>query len=335
METPLLKIEELKAYFYTDLGVVRALDGVSLEIRRGQILGLVGESGCGKSVTARAILNLIPPPGKIVDGRILFHKDSAAPVDLAKLPPKGKKIRQIRGKDIAMIFQEPMVSLSPVHTIGNQIIEAILLHESGMSKKHARDRAIELLRRVRMPRPEKQIDAYSFELSGGMSQRATIAMAISTNPTLLIADEPTTALDVTIQARILNLLRELQEESGMSILFITHDLGVIAELASEVAVMYLGRIVEKATVGEIYDHPKHPYTRALLRSIPNLDIAPKEPLTAIEGSVPDPLLQPPGCAFSNRCPEFIKGTCDKSVPDLFEVGSEHLVRCFLFRKEEG
>ena len=335
MQKPLLQIEELKTYFYTDIGVVKAVEGVSMEIGQGKTVGLVGESGCGKSITARSILQIVPPPGKIVEGRIFFHGgDGEAPVDLASLPPTGREIRKIRGGDIAMIFQEPMTCLSPVHTIGNQIMESITLHEPHNNKREARDRAIELLGKVGIPRPEKQIDAYSFELSGGMRQRATIAMAISGNPDLLIADEPTTAIDVTIQAKVLDLLRELQEEFGMSILFITHDLGVVAEMTEEVLVMYLGRIVERGTVEDIFDRPKHPYTQALLRSIPSFSVTPKEPLVVIKGSVPDPYLQPPGCPFSDRCSFFIQDVCDRSLPPLYEMEGGQLVRCFLYSDEE-
>ena len=267
--TPLLDIRNLKTYFYTDDGVVRAVDGVSLSIGQSETLGVVGESGCGKSITAFSTMRLIPsPPGKIEEGEILFQQSEGKdPVDLTQLNATGAQMRGIRGNDIAMIFQEPMTSLSPVHTIGNQISEAIELHQD-VAKAEARKRVIEALRKVRLPNPERQVDAYPHELSGGMRQRAMIAMALSCNPALLIADEPTTALDVTVQAQILDLMRQLQEEVGMSIMLITHDLGVVASMADHVAVMYLGKVVEYSDVRTIFKNPKHPYTQGLLKSIP-------------------------------------------------------------------
>ena len=258
----LLDVKELKTHFFTDEGVVKAVDGVNLTLKRGQTLCVVGESGCGKSVTARSILRIVPTPGKIVEGEIRFRHRNGGSVDLAQLNPRGREIRYIRGGEISMIFQEPMSSLSPVHTIGSQIMEAILLHLP-VTKQEARKRAVYLLDLVGIPRPSEQLDAYSFELSGGMRQRAMIAIALACEPQLLIADEPTTALDVTTQANILDLIRELQEATGMAVLFITHDLGVVAEIADEVVVMYLGRDVESGAVDTIFHDPKHPYTRAL------------------------------------------------------------------------
>ncbi|MCY3903314.1 MAG: ABC transporter ATP-binding protein [Caldilineaceae bacterium] len=341
----LLEIKNLKTHFHLQEGIVRAVDGVSLEIERGRTLGIIGESGCGKSVTAHSILRLVPsPPGNIVDGEILLHRRENGQntsrqeeeTDLARLDPRGAEIRAIRGAEISMVFQEPMTSFGPMHTIGNQIMESILLHQEDVDSDEARELAIENLRRVGIPRPVQIVDAYPHQLSGGMRQRAMIAMALSCSPRLLIADEPTTALDVTIQAQILELLTTLQEEFGMAIIFITHNLGVIAEVADEVAVMYLGRIVEQAGVIELFDNPQHPYTQGLLDSIPHIDDEKLPRLRAIEGVVPDPYQIPSGCAFSDRCPSFMPGTCDKAMPDLAATGEGHLVRCFLYSEaEEG
>jgi len=322
---PLLEIKNLKTYFYTDDGVVQAVDGVSFSIGKGETLAVVGESGCGKSITAFSTMRLIPsPPGKIVEGEILFHGDDGAPVDLTKLDARGAQMRDLRGNDIAMIFQEPMTSLSPVHTIGNQIGEAIELHQK-VNKTEARKRSAEVLRKVRLPEPERQLDAYPHELSGGMRQRAIIAMALSCNPSLLIADEPTTALDVTVQAQILDLMVALQDEIGMSILLITHDLGVVAWMADNVAVMYLGKVVEYSDVRTIFKNPKHPYTKGLLKSIPK--IGQKEKLIPIEGSVPDPFERPVGCSFAPRCPEAMD-KC-REEPPLVETEAGHQVSCWL------
>ena len=331
----LLEIQNLMTHFHLQEGIVRAVDGVSFAIGRGQTLGIIGESGCGKSVTAHSILRLVPsPPGNIVDGRILLHRGEEGvdrePVDLARLDPRGAEIRAIRGAEISMVFQEPMTSFGPMHTIGNQIIESILLHQDEVDSTEARELAIENLRRVGIPRPDQIVDAYPHQLSGGMRQRAMIAMALSCSPRLLIADEPTTALDVTIQAQILELLTALQEEFGMAVMFITHNLGVIAEVADEVAVMYLGRIVEQAGLNELFDNPQHPYTQGLLNSIPHIDEEKLPRLRAIEGVVPDPYQIPSGCAFSDRCPSFIPGTCDLAMPELAETGPGHRVRCFLY-----
>jgi oligopeptide/dipeptide ABC transporter ATP-binding protein len=323
---PLLDIRNLKTYFYTDDGVVRAVDGVSLSIGQGKTLGVVGESGCGKSITAFSTMRLIPtPPGKIEAGEILFRKDpKAEPVDLTQLNAKGAQMRSIRGNDIAMIFQEPMTSLSPVHTIGNQIGEAIKLHQN-VNKKEARERSIEALNKVRLARPDRQVDAYPHELSGGMRQRAMIAMALSCNPSLLIADEPTTALDVTVQAQILDLMQQLQDEIGMAIMLITHDLGVVAHMADYVAVMYLGKVVEYSDVRTIFKEPRHPYTKGLLNSLPK--IGQKQRLEPIEGSIPDPFEVPSGCTFAPRCPHA-SDQCRES-PQLLEVAPGHQVSCWL------
>jgi oligopeptide/dipeptide ABC transporter ATP-binding protein len=331
MAEPLLEVKDLHIHFMTDEGAVKAVDGLDLTIDRGQTVCLVGESGCGKSVTSRALLKIIRSPGKLVGGQMLYHirQPYGAPkiVDIAAMDPKGSEIRNIRGKEIAMVFQEPMSSLSVMHTVGNQIIENILLHEN-MSKKQARARAIELLGLVEIPRPERLIDEYPFRLSGGMRQRVMIAMALSCNPTLLIADEPTTALDVTTQAQILKLMRSLQTQYGMAMLFITHDLGVVAEIADEVAVMYLGRIVEQSDVDTIFNAPKHPYTQALLRSIPRIT-AKRQTLDPIEGMVPSPFRRPSGCSFHPRCSQRFD-PCDTIVPAATQVGESHQVRCLLY-----
>ena len=317
----ILSIRGLKTYFYSDDGVARALDGVDIDIPSKSTVGLVGESGCGKSVTALSVLRLIPdPPGKIVNGKILFE-------DCNLLELSRPAMRKIRGASISMIFQEPMTSLNPVFTIGNQIIEAICLHQN-VNKGQARERAIALLGKVKIPAPEQRIDEYPHQLSGGMKQRAMIAMALASNPRLLIADEPTTALDVTIQAQILDLLRELKEDIGMSILLITHDLAVVAQVASSVYVMYAGKIAEHTTVGPLFDSPKHPYTWGLFDSIPKPGSEHKR-LKAIAGNVPNPLFPPSGCRFHPRCQRRME-ICDKVEPQLKETGPGHLVACHLY-----
>src|SRR3989441_6065743 len=333
---PLLSVRNLKTYFSQDEGTVKAVDGVNLDLYPGATLGIVGESGCGKSVTARSILRIVDRPGRIVDGEIQFRRPAAdggagrgQVVDLAKLAPNGPEMRAIRGAEIALIFQEPMSSFSPVHSVGSQIIEAILLHQQ-VSRRDARAMTIEALRRVGVSSPEERVDQLSNQLSGGLRQRAMIAMALSCNPTLLIADEPTTALDVTTQTQILDLMRQLQQEDGMAIMLITHDLGVVAGMARDVAVMYLGRVVEQAPVDEIFHAPRHPYTHALLRSIPRIRSGSRERLTPIAGSVPHPYDRPSGCPFHPRCPEFMPGTCDRQAPSLRLVGDQHAVSCFLY-----
>jgi peptide/nickel transport system ATP-binding protein len=330
----LLSVRNLKTYFAQDEGTVRAVDGVSFDMVEGGTLGIVGESGCGKSVTARSILRIVDRPGKILEGEIHFRRpsrDGGVPrvVDLAGLDPDGVEMRAIRGAEIALIFQEPMSSFSPVHTIGNQIIEAILLHQR-VTRRQARAQTIEILRRVGVSSPEERVDQLSNQLSGGLRQRAMIAMALSCKPTLLIADEPTTALDVTTQTQILELMRQLQKEDGMAIMLITHDLGVIAEMATDVAVMYLGRVVEQAPVDAIFHGPKHPYTRALLTSIPRIRSRTRERLTPIAGAVPHPYDRPTGCPFHPRCANFMPGTCDRDAPVLRPVADRHAVSCFLY-----
>ena len=326
LDYPLLDIAGLSAIFKTDDGVVRAVDDVSFSINRGQTLGIVGESGCGKSVTGLSILQL-QSPGHIEKGQIHYYKSNKdLPIDITQLAPKSEEMRSIRGNDIAMIFQEPMTSLNPVYTIGNQISEAVILHQQ-VSKKEARSRSIEMLERVGIPAPHKRVDDYPHQFSGGMRQRAMIAMALSCNPSLLIADEPTTALDVTIQAQVLDLMRELQEELGMAIMMITHDLGVIAEITNEIVIMYAGRVVEKGNLDQIFYHPLHPYTRGLLASIPVLGADLHKQLHSISGSVPRPSAMPPGCAFAPRCAERFE-RCDE-MPELKAVGEHNSVRCWL------
>lgn len=327
----LLEVDNLKIHFFTDEGVVRAVDGVSYTIERGKTLCLVGESGSGKSVSARALLQLISKPGKLVDGSVLYYPNAdgtGKPIDIAKLDPKSRQMRSIRGNDIAMIFQEPMSSFSPSYTVGSQIMESIQIH-TAVSKEEARNRAIELLRQVGIPKPEQRVDEYPFRLSGGMLQRCMIAMALSCNPKLLIADEPTTALDVTTQAQILDLMRDLQDQYDMAIMFITHDLGVVAEIADDVAVMYLGKIMEQSDVVTVFNTPKHPYTRALLRSIPKVE-AHKDKLDPIRGMVPSPYDRPNGCVFNTRCDHAIAGLCDRIDPASIRVQDHQEARCLMY-----
>jgi oligopeptide/dipeptide ABC transporter ATP-binding protein len=323
MNKPLLEVCSLSTHFFTEEGVVRAVENVSFEIHSGEILGLVGESGCGKSVTGLSILKLIPiPPGRIVNGEILF--DGKRLLGLEE-----KEMERVRGNEISMIFQEPMTSLNPVFTIGDQIMEAILLHQGGI-KTEARKRTIEILDRVRIPSPEIRVDAYSHQLSGGMRQRAMIAMALSCQPKLLIADEPTTALDVTIQAQVLHLLKEIQREMGMAVMLITHDLGVVAEIADQVAVMYAGRILEYGPIEAIFEQVRHPYTKGLMQSIPLLEEK-KSRLNAIPGQVPDPMDLPVGCKFHPRCYLMIE-ECKKEEPPLFQVNGDHFSRCIRWKE---
>ncbi|MBN1563339.1 MAG: ABC transporter ATP-binding protein [Anaerolineae bacterium] len=319
----LLEVNDLHVQFFLTEGTIQAVDGVSFTLESGKTLGIVGESGCGKSVTARAILNMIRHPGRITGGEVVYHGRADGPVYVTELDPASAEMRQIRWGEIAMIFQEPMTSLSPVHTIGNQMLEAIRLHEN-VSKSEAIARSIDLLERVGLPKPSDLLYRYRHELSGGMRQRVMIAMALSCNPKLLIADEPTTALDVTTQAQILDLMRDLQAEFGMAIMFITHNLGVIAEMADDVVVMYLGKEVEVADVDTIFYGAAHPYTQALLRSIPRHDRA-VDRLATISGNVPDPSAIPAGCAFHPRCPHFDRQKCDNLTLD--RVGETQWVRC--------
>ena len=322
----LLSVKNLSTDFPVKRGVVHAVEDVSFDLQEGEILAIVGESGSGKSVTSLSIMGLLAEPGHVAGGSMVFEGK-----DLVNMPEK--EYRQMRGNDMAMIFQEPMTSLNPVYRIGNQIVEAIRTHEKGISKKEARERAIDLLRKVGIPSPEKRIDDYPHQMSGGMRQRVMIAMALACNPKLLIADEPTTALDVTIQAQILDLLRRLRDDTGMAVLLITHDLGVVSETADRVVVMYCGQVVEEAEVRTLFDHPMHPYTLGLLKSIPRLEDNDSERLYMIKGMVPNPLEMPPGCHFSDRC-DSCMDICRKQAPKLIDVG-DHKVRCFLYGEANG
>ena len=334
---PLLRVDDLKAYFFMDEGTVKAVDGVSFDVHPGKVVGIVGESGCGKSVTMKAILQILEPGAKIVNGKVtlrsrVHHGDPNSPeelVELTRLDRNSRAMRRIRGAEIALIPQEPMAAFSPVHTVGNQIMETILLHQD-VSKKEARQIAIDVFHAVGISMPEQRIDSYSWELSGGLRQRAIIAMALSCNPRLLIADEPTTAIDVTTQAQILKLLRKLQEERQTSIIFITHDLGVIAQMADDVVVMYLGMVMEKGPVWKIFKEAKHPYTQALLRSIPSVQSQSRVKLPTIAGSIAHPFNRPKGCPFHPRCTHFMRGVCDASQPHLIPVDDDHFVSCFLY-----
>jgi len=310
-----------------DEGTVKAVDDVSFTVHSGRVVGIVGESGCGKSATVKSVLRIIEKPGRITNGSIVFHKPGEQAVDLAKLDQRGKRLRAIRGGDIALIPQEPMAAFSPVHTIGNQLIEAIRLHRP-ISKRQARDIAIESLNDVGMPNPERSLDNYSWELSGGLRQRAMIGMALSCKPSLLIADEPTTAIDVTTQAQVLDLLRKLQQQHNSAIIFITHDLGVIAQLADHVVVMYLGRVM-------VFHRPRHPYTQALLQSIPTVNTVNRSTLPTIDGSIPHPFNRPAGCPFFNRCKDAMPGTCDQQAPEPVNVSATQIVSCFKFQPEDA
>ena len=336
----LLEIKGLKTHFPTSEGVVEAVNGVDMFIRRGETLCVLGESGCGKSITARSVLQIVDRPGRIVAGQILYHDDELGTVDLAAMKPTGKEIRRVRGRKIAMIFQEPMTSLSPVHSIGNQISEAILLHEN-VSKTEAMEKTVAVLKRVGIPNAAERLGNYPFQLSGGMRQRAMIALALSCNPDLLIADEPTTALDVTTQAQILDLMRDLQQEKGMAMMFITHDLGVVAEIADRVAVMYLGQVVETAAVDDVFHNPKHPYTQALLDSIPKMGAhvsrartpaGERSRLMSIRGMVPHPFAKPDGCPFNTRC-DRVMPICRKAGPRMADFGGGHSACCHLYEPE--
>ena len=329
---PLLSVRNLKTIFELDEGIINAVDGVSFDVLPGQILGIVGESGCGKSATIKSLLGIIEPPGRIADGEIWFRSlQSQQPLNLAKLSRKSKTLRAIRGGEIALIPQEPMAAFSPVHTIGNQLIEAVRLHQK-ISKKGARQIAVQRLAEVGVPNPEHAMDVYSWQLSGGLRQRAMIAMALTCNPTLLIADEPTTAIDVTTQAQVLHLLRDLQQQHNMAIIFITHDLGVIAQLVDFVVVMYLGQIMESGPVDIIFHNPQHPYTQALLKSIPTIKTQARSQLPTIKGSIPHPFNRRTGCPFSQRCPDMMPGLCDQQQPTLSAVTEQQSVSCFKYQQ---
>ena len=326
-ETPLLQVKNLHVRFFYDEGTVHAVNGASFEIYPQSTLGVVGESGCGKSVTAKSILRILPREGRIVEGEILLRRNGEV-LDLASLREEGKTMLSIRGDAISMVFQEPMTALSPVHPIGGQIAEALRLHRH-ISRAQAKEAVVEILNRVGVPRAKQRIEQYPHELSGGLRQRAMIAMALACEPALLIADEPTTALDVTIQSQILSLIKRLQREMKMAVMFITHDLGVIAKMADDVAVMYQGRIVEYADVYTIFKDARHPYTRALLRSIPSIEQPPDVRLESIRGSVPDPYTHLPGCPFAPRCDLAVGGICSEgAAPRPLPVANGHLVACF-------
>jgi peptide/nickel transport system ATP-binding protein len=331
----LIRISNLKVTFPLDEGTVQALDGIDLSIKKGKVIGVVGESGCGKSITARSILRIIPPPGRIDQGEILIKTRVGVPesiereIDLAKIDPDSELMRQIRWGEVSMIFQEPMTSFSSYHTIGNQISEAVMEHRK-TTEKEARQLAIHMLDRVGIPNASTRADQYPHEFSGGMRQRAMIAMALICNPSLLIADEPTTSLDVTIQAQMLELMRDLRKDFGSSIMFITHNLGVIAQIADEVYIMYLGKIVEHGSVSDIFHNPKHPYTVDLLHAIPKITGKAKERLVAIEGGIPSPFERVSGCPFHPRCNRMIPGVCEIKVPELTDFGDGHTTFCHLY-----
>ena len=328
----IIEINDLSVHFPVEEGTLKAIDSVSFSIAERQMFGLIGESGCGKTVTAQSLMRLVPKPGQIVGGSIKFQSETGSVVDIAQLDTSGPEIRAIRGNEIAMIFQEPMSSLSPIHSIGNQLMEAIRLHVTSR-KREAHKIALEMLNLVGIPNPAQRMEEYPHHFSGGMRQRVMIAMALSCRPRLLIADEPTTALDVTVQAQILDLIAQSQAQFKMAVLYITHDLGIIAEICDQVAVMYLGRIVEYGSVRDIFHNPLHPYTRRLLASTPRIGQRASR-LQSIEGTVPIPVNLPHACGFCSRCPDLIDGTCDIAVPALVEIEEEHFVRCFLHDSRE-
>ena len=324
MNRPLLQVRQLATEFSTEQGIARALDDISFELNPGETLGIVGESGCGKSVTSLSIMRLLPKPaGQIVGGQVFFGEQ-----ELTALP--ADDMHNVRGNRIAMIFQEPMTALNPVYRIGRQLGETFALHNPQMNKEEIRSASIEILEKVGIPAPEQRLKEYPHQLSGGMRQRVMIAIALSCKPDILIADEPTTALDVTIQAQILQLMKDLQQETGMAIIFITHDLGVIAELCDRVLVMYAGRIIEQAEINDLFDRPRHPYTHGLLQAIPRLEKPAKETLDTIPGMVPSLFQLPYGCRFQNRC-EHVDAVCREQIPQLEEAQAGHLVRCFRHR----
>ena len=327
----ILSVENLHVEFNLDEGILRALNGMDIRLSRGKSIGIVGESGCGKTVTGHSILRILPPTADIVDGRILLQTRDGNEVDLARLNPEGREMRIIRGGDISIIFQEPMAAFSPVHTISNQITEAILLHEA-LTPKQARQKVVDLLNLVGIPNPIQRLNEYPFQLSGGMCQRAMIAMALACNPRILIADEPTTALDVTIQTQVMRLIKEMQAKSDLSLILITHDLGVVAHMVEHIYVTYLGRVVEDGPIRDVLRNPKHPYTAELLKSIPKLSSSRKHNrIYPITGTVPSPMDMPSGCAFHPRCPSVLGEICKTETPGITRVNSEHGVHCFLYK----
>ncbi|MGL4913709.1 MAG: ABC transporter ATP-binding protein [Romboutsia sp.] len=327
----IISVKNLKTYFYANNRCNKALNGVSMEIKRGKTLCIVGESGCGKSVTASSIMQLLPKFSRIEEGEIIYHAEDGNDVEIHKLEKNSKQMRDLRGKDIAMIFQDPMTALNPVYKIGWQIVEMIRTHEN-ISKKEARERALKLLKDMGIPLAEKRIDQYPHEFSGGMRQRAMIALAMSCNPKILIADEPTTALDVTIQAQIFELMDKLKREYNTAIMLITHDMGVVCELADDVAVMYMGNIIESGSAKEVLENPSHPYTKALLKSIPVLGKGANQDINPIKGATPDPFDRPSGCQFAPRCDYYCK-ECDEQMPEeLFINENTHMVRCIKYKE---
>jgi oligopeptide/dipeptide ABC transporter ATP-binding protein len=355
----LVEVKDLRVEFDVRDGIIKAVDGATFDIRVGRTLGVIGESGCGKSVTARAILQMVPRPGKVVGGDVIYHRrtrvdgsgETVEHINTTQLDPDGALIREIRGGEIGMIFQEPMSSLTPVYTAGSHIYEAVSLHRltpfrkvgdqiaetiqahRQIGKEEAREVAVDMLQRVGIPKPHERVDSYPHQLSGGQRQRVMIAIALSCQPRMLIADEPTTALDVSIEAQILDIMRELQDTVDMAIMFITHNLGVVAEMAQDMVVMYMGKVVEKASALEMFYEAKHPYTRALLKSIPHVGKRTGERLASIEGMVPDPFNLPSGCVFHPRCPDFMPGKCDRIVPSWTQVeGEDHWARCLLYEE---
>ncbi len=327
-DDPILELRDLKTYFFLERGVVKAVDGVTVSLGRKKTLGVVGESGCGKSVTFRSVMRLVQsPPGKIVEGEILLHRKDGETVDIVQIDPRGRQLRDIRGAEIAMIFQEPMTSLNPLHAVGRQISESVLLHQN-LSRRAAQERAEEMLNKVHIADANRRINEYPHQLSGGMRQRVMIALALSCNPSILIADEPTTALDVTVQAQILDLMRELQSDFDSAIVLITHNLGVVSQMADDVAVMYMGRVVEYAPVYQIFHNPKHPYTVGLLNSVPVLGRKEDSMLVPIKGMVPSPTDDIRGCAFADRCPQAME-ICWEQTPEFKEHEPGHSVACWL------
>lgn len=327
----IISVKNLKTYFYANNRCNKALNGVSMDIKRGKTLCIVGESGCGKSVTASSIMQLLPKFSRIEEGEIIYHDENGRDIKIHELERNSKEMRQLRGKDIAMIFQDPMTALNPVYTIGWQIVEMIRTHEK-ISKKEAKERALKLLKDMGIPLAEKRIDQYPHEFSGGMRQRAMIAMAMSCNPKVLIADEPTTALDVTIQAQIFELMDKLKREYNTAIMLITHDMGVVCELADDVAVMYMGNIIESGSAKEVLENPSHPYTKALLKSIPVLGKGADQEINPIRGATPDPFDRPMGCQFAPRCDYYCK-ECDEQMPEEQLINeSTHMVRCIKYKE---
>jgi oligopeptide/dipeptide ABC transporter ATP-binding protein len=330
---PVLDVRDLRVHFDEHGGTVRAVDGVSLQIMPGRTVGIVGESGCGKSVTARSILRIVDRGSRVIGGKILLRR-AAGTQDLMQLNPDSRQMRQIRGREIALVFQEPMSSFSPVHTIGNQIIEAVRLH-SDLTRAEATDKSIHQLQQVGTPHPRHILEQYVWELSGGLRQRAMIAMALVSGPSVLIADEPTTALDATTQAQVLELLHSLQQQHGMALMLITHDLGVIAQVADDVVIMYLGGVVERGPADVIFHDPRHPYTRALLNSMPTVMAKPRTRLATLMGMAPHPLHRPTGCPFHPRCPNAMRGRCDVDPPQEVTVAPQHLVSCHLYGESDA